>query len=196
MVKIKQATIESLWRDIKESKMNSEIFRLIYPDLCGEIEQNGKKLSNPLTRLQLYEIFGVEPIPIDPAKWRYQYEDIPKDQKPLYYFFEKKKEETFVSDSERIIRKYFEKLGFGVIRGYSKKLPKDIKEKIRNYTGVPDFFVFNDKERFFVEVKTSKDTLRVSQMEWVSEHSKFFPIKIAVVKSNEIRFMTIEMVMA
>jgi hypothetical protein len=69
-------------------------------------------------------------------------------------------------------------------------LPKDDLIKIlkyliadywRRYTGWPDLIVYNKKEFFMVEVKSSKDRLREDQKNWIYGNSNelHFPFKIA-----------------
>lgn len=102
-----------------------------------------------------------------------------------------------VNDSEEQVRQYFRKIGYKVIKSVNvSRLPKDVREKLKNHKGridkggMPDFYIYNDSEGFFVEVKTKADGLRVAQMEWISRYCEKFVVKIAVVYPSKINFMT------
>lgn len=74
-----------------------------------------------------------------------------------------------------------------------KIILKEDKKKLRtynnwNYTGFPDLFVWNDKgDYFFVEVKSEKDRLHLSQREWIKWNNKFgkFKFKILEIKNRK-----------
>jgi len=79
-------------------------------------------------------------------------------------------------DAEKTVQNYYEnEKGFGVQKLVMNWKEKDIAYKKNNKTirwcdffkrrkGIPDFIVFSEHERFFLEVKTGQDGLRLEQM--------------------------------
>lgn len=64
-------------------------------------------------------------------------------------------------DAEKVVSRHYQSLGYLVKRG----------REIDDTVGVPDFFMEKSEDKFFVEVKTPWDSLRVSQMEWLEKNS-------------------------
>ena len=57
-------------------------------------------------------------------------------------------------DAEAYVKNFFEKIGYTV-------------ERSRRFKGVPDFYVFKEGTKFYVEVKTNGDGLREEQARWI-----------------------------
>jgi hypothetical protein len=87
-----------------------------------------------------------------------------------------------VNSAEALIWNYFRKKGYEILLG----------KFIANHdgVGVPDFFIRNNKEEFWVEVKTIFSYLGVEQIKWITRHNKE-KIIIAIVNklNNEIKFL-------
>lgn len=72
-----------------------------------------------------------------------------------------------------------------------KIISKEDKKKIRthdnwSYTGFPDLFIWNNKgDYFFVEVKSEKDKLHLSQREWIRWNKKFGKFKFKVLRIKD-----------
>jgi len=104
--------------------------------------------------------------------------------------FENRKKELSVSNLDNQIRISYQKhfgMNFRMIDDWyrysiddlciaPKVLPKDIllnlllriaKNVNENRSGLPDLFIYNDKEAFFTEVKSEKDRLSEKQKDWI-----------------------------
>ncbi len=100
--------------------------------------------------------------------------------------------------SEIVLRYTLKNSGYNVIRGdvyltgYLKNKPDYFRDQNQvarvkdcinlcenHFIGLPDFFVYNDNEEFFIEVKSNKADLNENQNKTFSEINKIIPIIIA-----------------
>lgn len=106
-----------------------------------------------------------------------------------------------IKNAEEFIRNYYENKGYKVMKNTPRErnnifphwyeikeileVEKEEFEKDVHETGVPDFFVWNKKEAFFVEAKSWGDSLNSNQLIWMFSHNKFYPIKIFVQREDD-----------
>jgi len=76
------------------------------------------------------------------------------------------------SSFEETTKQYFENLDCIVY--YSKNLPKNFQafHNIKVSNGIPDLYVENNTEYFYVECKKLNDGLRINQIKWIAKHHK------------------------
>lgn len=105
-----------------------------------------------------------------------------------------------IVNPEIFVKTYYQKNGYRVIPGkdvqhilkhneVGEKILKILKEKynvdVEHETGCPDHFLYKEDspdDCFYVEVKAGYDTLRPSQLRWISQN--IAPIKVIYVTSD------------
>jgi len=99
---------------------------------------------------------------------------------------------------DKVINYYIRK-GYKVIRSVKeRKIQQEIidflhKKKMKinlvedSIRGVPDFFIYNDNEFFFVEVKSGNGVLSIDQLEW-SNMNMHIPHKVVVIRKDKKKY--------
>ena len=89
-------------------------------------------------------------------------------------------------DMEENTRDFLEREGYEVERASDMKWKVD--KELFWETGVPDFYVRNDHESFFVEVKDFDDALRLPQILWILKHIEYKVI-LAIPKQAQLPYV-------
>lgn len=114
-------------------------------------------------------------------------------------FYDPEKREFPKDIPEWIAKRFLEKSGLEVIKIFPTlaHLSEETHEKRRvlekvfslphnklllELIGAPDFYVYGTNEKFFAEVKTDSDALRINQLEWMWKHPQF-KVKLIVVEN-------------
>jgi len=90
--------------------------------------------------------------------------------------------------TEEKFPEYMKKEGYKIKKLKNRnvhKFSKMLGEKIDSSAGLPDFFVWNKKERFLCEFKSKNDSWRISQMMWAVRNYKI-PLALALATENSI----------
>ena len=82
---------------------------------------------------------------------------------------------TLETDDEKIAREYYESREFTVINTRDKKALLNVLKSKNLFldikkSGIPDFFIFNLSEHFFVEAKSGNYFLKQNQIEWIKNN--------------------------
>ncbi len=112
-------------------------------------------------------------------------------------FYDPEKKEFPKDLAEWVATRFLEKCGFKVIKIFTptsahwaeqnyeefEKLYHDsMRGNLRELVGVPDLFVHGSNEKFFVEVKSDDDALRINQLDWILKHPEF-KVKLILVEA-------------
>jgi len=93
--------------------------------------------------------------------------------------------------AEEYCKYYYSSKGYEIIKLNSNRVvPKPVSQIFEKYDlkdiklepGIPDFFVYKDKEYFFVECKAEGDPLQMHQLQWIM-HSGY-PVLIFYIQTE------------
>ena len=90
-------------------------------------------------------------------------------------------------DMEENTRQFLESQGYEVERATDMRWKLD--KELFWEKGVPDFYVTDNHESFFVEVKSFDDALRLPQILWILKHVEY-KVKLAIPKQAQLPYVS------
>jgi Holliday junction resolvase len=76
---------------------------------------------------------------------------------------------------EETVKEYFKKLGYNV----------RYNSPVNGNKGIPDLFIENNNESFYVECKNNSDGLKINQIEWILNNpNKIVYIAVPMIHKN------------
>lgn len=92
-----------------------------------------------------------------------------------------------IREIETFVKDYYTSLGYNVVFSSVVEKTKGISNIpfpiIKLISGLPDLFVYNKTEFFFVEVKSGLSPLSDTQKVWIKEHPSYKVFVVRVVSS-------------